>query len=262
MQQQHNYEKSLSKALDILILFLDRKEELTLSEICKITGLGKSTAGRLTSTLVDYDFLRQPEFRGKFSLGTIYFGFSGLIKSRLPLRRVAIPYLLKLSQRVGEAVVIAYGDGSQSVFTETYHDTSIKAPLLIAQDEGTAMPLHATSIGKIMLAEMSEGEVEKYFSENKLERNTSNTVVDLEYFNNQLVIVKKQGVAFDLEEFQTGTRGVAAGIRGDEGSLIGGIAVVAPAVRLPSNQLQDIVNEVKSCANEISIAMGLEANAC
>lgn len=257
---KQNYEKSLSKALDILVLFLNSKEELSLSEICNSTGLNKSTVSRLTSTLVEYDFLKQPEFRGRFSLGTIYLGFSGLIKSRIPLRKVAIPYLLKLSGRIGEAVVIAYGNGSQRVFSESYYDASVHTPLLIAPDENTAMPLHSTAIGKIMLAYMSDGEVEKYFNDNKLDKNTSNTIVDMKEFKSQLAIVRQQGVAYDFEEFQTGTRGVASGIRGDEGSLIGGIAVVAPAVRFPSNQLQDIANEVKSCANEISIAMGFRGN--
>jgi len=68
--------KSLEKTLTILKIFLDNKAEMSLSEISTLSGLNKTTVYKIVSTLVKYDYLRQKEKKGKYSLGTIYLNFN------------------------------------------------------------------------------------------------------------------------------------------------------------------------------------------
>jgi IclR family KDG regulon transcriptional repressor len=251
--------KSLTKALDILDLFLDNQGEMALSGIAKLSGLNKTTVSRIVSTLVKHGYLKQREKRGKYSLGTIYLSFSGVVKSKLQLRSIVIPYLTKLSQQTHESVIIAYGNGSEEVFTETFQDTSqsnSESMLRIVPMEGTRMPLHSPSTGKILLAYMSDEELERYFSNKPLKRYTPNTIMNINDMRNHLIIVKQEGVAFDDEEFALGIRGVAAGLRDSNDKIVGSIAVVAPSVRLTRAKMRELAPDVKSCAEEISGELG------
>ena len=249
--------KSLTKALDILALFLDNQGEMALSEIAKLSGLNKTTVSRIVSTLVKHGYLKQKEKRGKYSLGTIYLSFSGVVKSRLQLRSIAVPYLSKLSQQVHESTIIAYGNGSEEVFTETFHDTSQPNSVLkIVPAEGTGMPLHSTATGKILLAYMSDEELEEYFNNKHLRRYTPNTITNINDMKNHLMIVRQEGIALDDEEFSLGVRGVAAGLRDSEGKIVGSFGVVAPSVRLTRAGMRELAPDVKSCAVEISRELG------
>jgi IclR family KDG regulon transcriptional repressor len=250
-------QSSLAKALRMLLLFLDSKEELALSDLASALDLTKPTASRLAATLVEFGFLKQRESRGKFSLGTIYLEFSGLIRSRFELRRVALPLVLRLSRRVQEAVVIAYGDGIGGLPTESYSDVSTPGSMpMTAAEENALGQLHFTSLGKIMLANMADQEVQWYFHKNNLARPTSNTIMKLDQMMEELREIRETGIAFDREEHQTGLRSIAAGVRDVERKLVGAIAIVAPAVRLPDDRLSECADEVKSSAKEISRAIG------
>jgi IclR family transcriptional regulator, KDG regulon repressor len=249
--------KSLRKALGILDLFLENQGELALSQIAKLSGLNKTTASRIVLTLVEYGYLKQREKRGKYSLGTIYLGFTGVVKGRLQLRNVAIPYLTKLSQQTHESVIIAYGNGREEVFTETFQDTSQPNNVLrIVPLEGTGMPLHSTATGKILLAYMTDEELEEYFKNKHLRQFTPNTIININDMRNHLMIVRQEGMAFDDEEFSLGVRGVAAGIRDNEGKIVGSFAVVAPLVRLTRVGMRELVPSIKSYAEEISGELG------
>jgi DNA-binding IclR family transcriptional regulator len=249
--------KSLTKALDILDLFLDNEGEMALSQIAKLSGLNKTTVSRIVSTLVKHGYLKQKVKRGKYSVGTIYLGFSGVIKRKLRLRSVVTPYLNKLSQQTHESVIMAYGDGSEEVFTETFYDASQRNSILIVLPlEGVRMPLHSSANGKILLADMSDEELEKYFNKRHPKLYTPNTITNINDMRNHLITVRQEGVAFDDEELYFGVRGVAAGIRDSEGKLVGAFAVVAPSVRLTRAGMQELASDVKSCAVEISGELG------
>jgi DNA-binding IclR family transcriptional regulator len=249
--------KSLAKALGILDLFLDNQGEMALSQIAKLSGLNKSTVSRIVSTLVKHGYLKQKEKRGNYSLGTIYLNFSGVVKEKLQLRSIAIPYLTKLSKQVHESIMIAYGDGKEEVFTETFHDTSRPDNVLrIVPEEGTGMPLHSTSLGKVLLANMPDEELEKYFNSKPRKYFTPNTITNINDMKNHLMSAKQEGIAFDDEEFSIGVRGVGAGLRDSEGKIVGAIAVVAPAVRLTRARMRELASDVKSCAMEISRELG------
>ncbi len=97
--------KSLSKALDILELFLDTKEEMGVSEIARLTGLNKATISRIATYLTNRNYLAQSEKRGKYFLGTQFLSFSKVIKDRIKIRDIAMPYIAKLSKSVDESVV-------------------------------------------------------------------------------------------------------------------------------------------------------------
>jgi DNA-binding IclR family transcriptional regulator len=253
--------KSLEKALQVLELFLHQPKDLSLGDISSLTGINKSSTYKIVSTLVQYGYLKQREKRGKYSLGTIYIKFSEVVKSRLYLKNVALPYLEKLSNQVHEVVLIAYGNGTEGVVTDTFKDTSTPINILrVIPDEGASLPFHSTCLGKILLAYMTEEEQEKYFNKKKLVRHTSKTITDINDLKNHLLTVKHDGVAFDYDELTNGVRGIASPIFDGEGKIAGAVSILAPSVRLTNERMHESAPYVKACAVEISRELGYDGN--
>lgn len=251
----------LAKGLEILNLFLIHSEEMTLAEISQLSGINKSTVHRIVSTLVSYGYLNQSIKRGKYSLGTIYLSFSGIIKSRSKLRSIALPYIFKMSQLVDEPVVMAYKNEFGSLYTETFHGESQKHNLLsIGLDEASGTPLHSTCSGKIVLADMSSEELKYFFNNTNLIRYTRKTIINIKDMEKHLVKIRRDGIAFDDEESSLGVRGVAAGIRDVDENLWGTIAVVAPSVRLSKTKMRKLVPDIKKYALAISKELGFKVD--
>ena len=245
--------KSLEKAFDILELFLSDKDEISLQDLASSSKLNKATVSRTTSTLVKRGYLRQKEKRGKYSLGTKFLDFSGIIKSRIKLRDIAMPHLIELSQAIKESVLLAIWDGKTAVFSETIHTDY---PLRIVPDEGTRIPLYCTGVGKIFLAHMSDEELERYLNTTILEYQTPNTITDPNLIKIHLMTIKKEEVAFDDEEYFVGVRNVAVAIKDGEGKVPGAVSVLGPSVRLTRARMTEIVPDIKRFTSKISIELG------
>jgi DNA-binding IclR family transcriptional regulator len=248
--------KSLTKAMDILQLFADCRRDMALKEIASRSGLNKTTVNRILATLVSRGFIKQRVKRGNYSLGPIYLEFSGIVKSEIQLRKIAISYLNKLAADIHESVLIAYGNGKSSdLFTETFHDSSQQSMLKVIPEEGTSLPLHATFAGKILLADMNEKELVAYFK-GPIKTYTPNTITDLKIMKSHLKTVAADDVAVDEEEYTIGVRGIGTSIRDSEGKIAGAIGVLVPTARLSKSKLKELFPEIKSCARAISKELG------
>ncbi len=252
--------KSLLKALDILELFWLHHDELSLSEMASLSRHGKAATYRIVSTLVSRGYLKQEKKRGKYSLGKVFLEFSGIVKGNVNIRDLAIPYLTELSHLVKESVIIAIWDGKNSVFTETFHETGYSlGPLKVIPEEGVSIPLYCSSLGKIILANMSEEDCAKYFNHIKLEKRTPNTIVDVSTFIMQFPKIKTENIAYDDEEYALGVRAVASGIKDEHKNICGAICIIGPSVRLSNDLLRTLAPTVRSFAVRISTVLGFRA---
>lgn len=244
---------ALTKAFDILELFLDNRIEMSLAEITKLSGFNKTTVFRLLSDMVEYGYIHQKVKGGNYRLGNKFFDFCGYIKSSMKTREVCIPFLVQLGRKVEEACALALWDGRKAVISETFHANQ---PLRVVPDEGSSLPLHCTAPGKMILANMKENEQSEYMSENPLKAFTPNTITDIKDLKKHLGIVKREGVALEFDEYATGISGIAAPIKDISGDIIGSIGVVGPSARLIRTKIKRIIPEIKKCALEISEEIG------
>lgn len=248
--------KSLNKALDILELFTDAEnDEMRLSEIAKLSGLNKSNVNRIVSVLVKRGYLNQKEKWGKYSIGTKFLTFKLSLKKRLKLRDIALPHLTKLSRDIKESVILAAWDGRLAFYREVINSTH---PLNLTPEEGTIVPLHATAIGKIILANKSQQELEYYFLENELIAHTHNTITDIDIMRTHLKKIAQENIAYDDEENFLGARGVASGIKDSSSDILGCVCVFGPSSRLSLMRMTEITPNVKQCAIKISKVFGYD----
>ena len=245
--------KSLKKVTSILELFLSNDEDLSLSDLSKLSGLHKTTIYRIVSFLVSQGYLKQREKRGKYSLGMKFLDFSGAIKKRMKIRELALPYLDKLSKSIKETILLQIWDGKESVLAETIHSDYV---LQAIPNEGTKVPLHSSAGGKVFLAYMTKEGLKKYCNDSGLKALTPNTITNLNELKKQLITVKKEGIGFDYEETLLGASGVGAGIKDAQGNITATVNILGPTVRLSKARLRELAPEVKICALEISRELG------
>ena len=117
---------------------------------------------------------------------------------------------------------------------------------------GGRAPLHLTSVGKLFLALDDPQRVRAYATRTGLAGHTRNSITELGALERELAHVRRLGSARDDEELEMGVRCMAAGIFDDQGKLVAGLSISAPADRLEEAWLE----RVKATAAQISLALG------
>jgi IclR family transcriptional regulator, KDG regulon repressor len=248
--------KSLTKALDIIELFVKTKREMKLTEISKLLDLNNSTVNRIMTTLVKRGYIYQKEKRGKYFLGSIYLSIYSVIKSKMQIRDIAIPYLLELSKQVNESVILGLLHSQEQMALETFCDVSCAGHTLKAVPNENSLFLNSNALGKIVLASYTDEELRKYFKRHKIPNRTPNTITNFKEMKKHLEVVRKEGMAFDNEEESLGVRSIAVGLRDSEGKLVGAIDIIAPSIRLPREGMRKLGLVVKKYADKISNQLG------
>lgn len=236
----------------MLNLFLTNDGELSLEDIARLSGLHKSTARRIVFSLIECGFLRQPRKRGKYSLGMKFLDYAQTVKKTNPIMDIAAPHLTEMGQMIDETVSLAVWDGRTAIICQSIHPSH---PLRVTSYEGTLAGLHYNSLGKAILAELSEEELNRLLT-NDLTRYTHNTITDINDLKKQLIMIRQEGVAIDDEEGFLGIRGIAATLRNNEGNVVGSITILGPSIRLTREKLRECVPIVKETALRISRALG------
>jgi IclR family transcriptional regulator, KDG regulon repressor len=245
--------EAVSKALEIMEVFLKTTEELSIYDVAKLTGIKPSTAYRITYLLVKKGYIYQRHKRGKYSMSPQkVFEFAGLAKKKLNVRTIAIPFLHELTQETGQSSNMALCLGKVVFDFEIVNPANSMG---IVPSTRT-YDLYNTAVGKIYLANMNEKELQDYFDTINLAPVTPNTITNKIDLLNQLEDIKKSGVAFDYEEIITGLHAVAAPVWNNEGNVATAIGIIGNSKILTKQKMIKLAHIVKKYALEISKALG------
>ena len=173
-----------------------------------------------------------------------------LVKARLDVRDAALAPMRELHKLTHQPVNLSMRQGDEIVYIErTYSERS---GMQVVRAVGGRAPLHLTSVGKLFLAADDPQRVRAYATRTGLTGHTRNSITDVNRLERELATVRAQGIARDDEELELGVRCMAAGIYDDQGKLLAGLSVSAPADRLEEGWLE----KVRSTAAQISAALG------
>ncbi|MBN1368503.1 MAG: IclR family transcriptional regulator [Dehalococcoidales bacterium] len=247
---------TLDKAISVLEIFLHQEEAVRLSEIARRSNLDKATVNRILSTFVNRGYLRQREKRGKYYLGMRFLDFCAIIKRRIKIRDIAMPYLTKLTYTVKESAVFSFSNTKYTCYNEVIPSNY---PLTIGPNEGTTGPLYCTSVGKILLSAMSDKDIEYYLKSIPLVARTQHTILDPEFLKKQLLQVRTEGIAYDNEEYAVGIKSIAVGVLDREGNMSASVGIMSVSTRLTQSRIQEIIPPLKDCAAQISRALRQES---
>lgn len=245
----YNISRTVNKAIDILEIFLQKDGPLSLTEISNLTGLNMTTTYRLTSTLVNRGFVTHHQKNGMYALGLRTLDFSYALRRDLKFIDLAYVSLNKLSKANNESVYMAVLNEDKSLVVE---EVGVTEELRINSPIGKRLFLHCTACGKILLASMSEKERNAFYSRNKLQPFTKNTITDINQLEEELATIKMEGVAFDKEEYRMGIWAVAAPIYNGSGDIIAAAGILNVNSQLNVENIKKFATAIKSCTAEIS----------
>lgn len=191
-----------SKVLAILEVFETSRRSMPLSELAAQADLPVSTTHRLVGELVEWGLLSRSA-NGNIQLGIRLWAIAQ--NAGRQLRETARPFIQDLYSFTGETSQLAVRDGVSALYIERIYGTK-RIPR--ASRVGGRLPLHATAVGKVILAH-DEPWVRSGYLERPLERLTPATQVDPQRLDVELAKVKEQGYAITLEEVRTGSCSIA-----------------------------------------------------
>ncbi len=252
-ESRYNIE-ALARGLAILTLFATERPSLKLPEIVAMTGMSKSTAFRVVSTLKTLGYLeRDPENRGyRPGLKVLRLGFTAL--NSLEMAQIAQPFLKALSESCGETTNMSIRDGAEIVYVARYATQQV---ISVNLQRGSRLPAYCTSMGKAQLIDHSRQELLDLLGEGPYPSRGPNTITRLDVLIRDLDKVRQHGYAVNDEELAAGLRSVAAPIRGSEGGVAAAINISVPGARISRPELESqLAPRVVAAAGEISSALG------
>ena len=242
-----NLNQSIIKAFTLLDAFTTDKKEWGVRELATKSGYNKSTTHRLLSTLVSLNAVQQNE-NEKYSLGSKLFELGNrvsLYQSLINATKIAIR---DIAINIQETVLFGVIKDNQVFYINKAE--SIQG-LKISTSTGSYQPLHATAIGKVLLAFSSEIKRENILKSINFNSYTKNTISSKKQLSTALNKTKKQGYALDLEEFELGLICVAIPIFNNQNKLIGSISASGPSSRFELKKVQNYISILNDGASKI-----------
>ncbi|MGI5143059.1 MULTISPECIES: IclR family transcriptional regulator [unclassified Streptomyces] len=240
----------LVKALTVLQTFTVEDTTLGFAELQRRTGFAKSTLHRVLGDLVATRLLDRVE--GRYRLSGLVFELGMRASVERGLLEVATPFLEDLYVRTHELVHLGTREGSEVVYVAKMggHQQADSPSRL-----GGRMPLHATALGKVLLAH-APAEVREATLRGPLERKAPRTITNVDVLTRQLSDVVTKGVAFEYEESAVGIVCVAAGVFGPSDEIVAAVSVTGPVHRF---QPARHATSVRAAAAGISATLGRRA---
>ena len=242
---------AVSKALDVLEAF-QQSEELTLAQISERLGLNKSRVFRLLHTLAARGYIDKSVDGTRFVLGLRLLERSSCV--RTDLRKLCLPYMRLIHERFNETVNLGIIEGQQVVYIATLESSR---PVRMAEVVGNRSPLHATALGKAMIAYWPEDQLHSLISQLRLTKLTEHTITDKGALLKELQKVRRRGYAIDDRENDAEGFCIAAPIFDVAGKPAAAISVSGPTDRVQENRT-DISGLLVSTCREISQRYGFE----
>jgi len=209
----------LDRMTSILEAFDQDDMGLGISELALRAGLPKSTVSRLVATLVRQRYLERDGKR--IHLGLRLFELGQLAEQPRELRAAALPVMADLRNTTGENVHLAIRDRREMVCIAVMRGRSAAPPIVRI---GGRLPIHATALGKAVLAHSPPSDVEEVVASG-LVACTPRTISDPAVLRRQLDDIRRGELAGEVGEFAAGVSCAASPVFAPSGRLVGAVSV-------------------------------------
>jgi IclR family pca regulon transcriptional regulator len=217
---------SLAKGLRVLEYFSAERPRLTIAEVAEATELDRATARRCLLTLHDLGYA---DYDGKFFTLTprvLRLGMGAL--AALPLPQIVQPWLDQLSEQIGQSCSVSILDGADIVYLARAAQRRVMS---IGLMPGSRLPAHCTSMGRVLLAALPEGEARKVIEASDLTPRSPRSITDPEEIMARIAAVRAQGYAIVDQEVELGLRALAVPILNTHGKTVAALNTGMAAVQ-------------------------------
>ncbi|NPV70346.1 MAG: IclR family transcriptional regulator [Firmicutes bacterium] len=226
--------RSVERTIKILEILAGADNGVRLTDICCHTGLDGSTALRFLNAMEKLGYAAREVGGNRYYLGLRACYLAGGPAFTV-LQRVARVHMEALQRACGEDVNLATMDAGAAICLETQKSSHI---LGVNFSSGLRVPVHASSIGKAMLAFLPLQKREALLSGGDLERYTPNTITCRADLEHELEMVRRCGYATDREEFTSGVVCIGTPLFDVNGHVVAALSITAPVQRISLPDLE------------------------
>ena len=250
--------KTLKDLARIISLFNTYQvEERGVTEISKAVGMLPSKISRMLRTLEAEGFFEKNLETGKYRLGLAFFELGMVCALNFPLRKIIRPHIEQMARELNFTASCAILKNSKVVVIDRVQNLNID---LLTYRIGLNLPIHSTSIGKVLLAYLPEKEQDRILKSINLVKFTDATIVDRKAIKENLKLIRQRGYAADEGETHEDLNCMAAPIRNGTGDVIAAINIMDERTRTSAEKLFQFAEYLKEKAFFISRQLGYIGN--
>jgi IclR family pca regulon transcriptional regulator len=214
--------------------FREQSDRLTLADVSRITGLSRAAVRRSLLTL---EALGYAESSGRyFSLSPQVLTLAQAYLSSSPVPRVAQSFLERVSEQLGESCSLSILHNDEVIYIARSARKRIGS---LHRDVGTHLPAHCTSMGRVLLAALSDAELDAFLHGARLESFTKYTITDKHELRQVLEKVRRNNYCLVDQELEIDLRSLAIAIQNASGRIIAAMNVGARASQTSRKQMLD-----------------------
>jgi len=243
--------QSLIKGLAVIQAFNKPQAKMTLSEVAVETGFSRAATRRFLQTLVVEGYAKQEGKLFSLTAKVLNLGFAYL--SSQDIWQHGKTLMQQLVEQLNESCSAAVLDGEDVVYVARVATT--KRIMSISLNVGTRLPAFATSLGRVLLAELAVDELDLFLSQCELDKFTQYTLTDKSQLIADITKVKQQGYSIVEQELELGLTSISVPVFDSLGDVVAALSISTHISQGAGQQLRDtILPALQTCAEKIGLA--------
>jgi DNA-binding IclR family transcriptional regulator len=240
---------ALARGLQLLSQFSREQPELSGAELARQLELPRASVFRMLCTLEQAGFLERcvDGVHYKLGLGVLRLGFELL--ASMELTELGRPVIEELRERSGYSAHLVVRDGREVVFIAK---VAGRSSLFQSVQVGARLPAHATVLGRVLLSDLSAGELAALYRHASLAAYTAKTPTTLSALSELIAQDRQRGHGISMGGYESGISTVAAPVFSGPGKVAAAISVTVPAQRIEEPELAELVAMVCDAARQLS----------
>ena len=239
---------AVDKCFAMLELLAKAKKPLGISDISGKLELNKSTVFNIVYTLMDLDILENhPD--GKFVFGTHFYILGNMAGKRSELIQTAHPYLETINEQTKLSAFLGLRSDRQVILIDKVDSAH---GIKVSSEIGMQMPILAGAGIKAMLSQLPDEEIDEILARSELKEHTPHSIIDKAVYKEEILEVRKQGIAYDREEYIEGMVAFAIPIKVNGKDLQAAIWAVGLTHQVPKASIPELTEFLKGVTKEIN----------
>lgn len=240
--------EALARGLRVIEIFDDKQAEMTLSEVAQRADLSPATARRILRTLAMLGYIGSHNKR--FFLLPRVLALGGAFMRSAQTEDAFLPELRRIVELFGDAASIGILSGADVFYLAHISDQKAVRPVA---GLGVSYPLHATSMGKVLLSGLSEARFEDYLARAHREPITTETITDASRLREEVGKARQQGYATAKDELAYGVTALALPIYVPTEGIIAAVNTSGYSGHVtPQTLVDERLDEMRISARRIS----------
>ncbi len=233
IEPRREFVRSIERTFLVLKAFSSGPEALTIADVARRAGLSRAVSRRFLFTLAELGYIAIADGTFRLTPRVLQFGYNFLATMTLP--DLAQPIIEDVSAKVHESSSLSVLDGPDVVYVAR---VPAKRIMTIALAVGARLPAYPTSMGRVLLADLTPAALDAYLASTPLKRLTARTVTDPGELRRILAQVRERGWALVDQEIEVGVRSVAAPIRDRGGRTVAALNISAHPSRVTLKEMR------------------------